>query len=71
MLEYLKKNTEKFSKSFSVNKAVLSLYSSCFSMYKIYKIDHVKTKGVRKGVWVKPPLDLDILQKCYYLRKGA
>ena len=27
------------------------------------------TKGVRKGVGVKPPLELDILQKLYYLRK--
>jgi len=26
-------------------------------------------KGVRKGVGVKTPLELDILQKLYYLRK--
>jgi len=26
-------------------------------------------KGVRKGVEVNPPLELDILQKLYYLRK--
>jgi len=29
-----------------------------------------KVKGVRKGRgWVNPPLELDILQKNYYLRK--
>jgi len=27
-------------------------------------------KGVRKGGWGQPPLELDILQKRYYLRKG-
>ena len=31
-----------------------------------------KGKGVRKGegLGLKPPLELDILQKLYYLRKG-
>ena len=29
----------------------------------------IPVKGVRKGLGLTPPLELDILQKLYYLRK--
>jgi len=32
--------------------------------------DTFACKGVRKGLGLKPPLELDILRKLYYLRKG-
>jgi len=34
------------------------------------KIIRVSAKGVRKGGWGYPLLELDILRKLYYLRKG-
>jgi len=51
-----------------------SMHAKCSELEvenTVGKVEYVVTKGVRKGwVGVKPPLELDILQKLYYLLKG-